>query len=139
MKKTSDLRKLFLGGLILVIVGIGFVGCEKENIIPNKENGEEYSSNNKNINEEEVEEKAKSHGEIACIIRQGDGDAAWGTRCGTPTGKCGKKETPCKAVAILEPKLLPIGMGEREFIETWNNESSRKKLISLGYYSVDKN
>src|SRR5690554_684227 len=132
------MKKVIFGTLFLGLIGLSIIGCEKRTYIPNKENVEEYSLNNKKLNEKEVEEKAKSYSEIACIIREVEEDAAWGTRCGTPIGECGKKITACKAVAVLEPKSLPVGMDGQEFIETWNNESSRKQLNSLGYYSIDK-
>lgn len=113
------------------LIGLIVVGCKKEEI--------QSPKTEKTIKEMETNddyEKRPSYGEIACIIKNEDGEAMWGKRCGTPNGKCGK-ETACKAIKVIKIEYLPNGMSPEEFKELWNNDDTRKILEKEGYHAVD--
>ncbi|MFA5574813.1 MAG: hypothetical protein WC994_07140 [Brumimicrobium sp.] len=127
--------KIIYGILLLGLIGVGTIGCEKDKI----QNPELINDNMILTSNDDQELKIirPSYGEIACFIRNSEGDVFWGKRCGTPKGKCGKKETACEAIRVVAEQRLPEGMKADEFIKVWNNDESRVILEKQGYYSQD--
>ncbi len=81
--------------------------------------------------------EAAKRGEIACSIKDRNGnEIAAGTRCGTPTGSCGRYSN-CKALTSKLIGELPKGMTYEEFVELWNDDTRREQLVALGYYEED--
>ena len=127
--KQSIMKKLIFGGLFLATVSLSMTSCEKEIVTQSN------STENETINN--VTKEAPTRGVIACSIKDANGnEIAAGTRCGTPTGSCGRYSN-CKAVSRTMLGELPEGMSYEEFVEIWNDDTKRETLISLGYYEVD--
>lgn len=115
--------------LVLMVFSVFLIAaCSKENVLPH--------DGSETMDEGIYETKAPSKGEIACSITDGKKETAAGTRCGTPTGTCGKA-TACKAVSVSVNADLPDGMTEDEFISIWNNDETRYVLEDAGYFAVD--
>jgi hypothetical protein len=118
-----------------VILGICSVfilfSCHKNETILN--------SNDNNTNEEiyDVKAAAPKKGVIACTVYANGVAVGTGTRCGTPTGTCGKKYTACQIINVRSNMQLPNDMTVDEFIDTWNNDETRHTLEELGFYEED--
>lgn len=123
------MKKLIFGGLFLLVVSSGIIGCKKDELsLPNQMQDEVT----------ELSTREPSRGKKACSVRDSNGnEIAAGTRCGTPTGDCGKT-TNCKAVTPKSMGTLPDGMTFEQFAEIWNDDTRRQYLIDLGYYEEDE-
>jgi hypothetical protein len=84
----------------------------------------------------EKEKAIGKKGEIACIVYDAAGKVKCiGTRCGTPTGDCGKVETSCRCISIYG--ITNNFSKDQSFVNQWNNPKGQSELKKKGYYSVD--
>ena len=109
--------------------GLLVASCEKEPIQP---------TSSKLVPVVSIEKEAKK-GSIACSVLNDEGKPTCaGTRCGSPTGDCGRKYTVCKcADTPKSSEIVSNGMTYDEFVSLWNTEEGRELLMSQGFYEKD--
>ncbi|MDR0801078.1 hypothetical protein [Fluviicola sp.] len=105
-----------------------FTGCEKETI-------QKTTTDSKEIHIEKIDKPRLSN--IACAVKDPNGNGGIGTRCSSAPGNDCKEKTECQIIALSSDFQLPEGMSLEEFNKTWNTEEGKAYLEKLGYSQQD--